>query len=92
MSRFHSTRVTVEKHFLQACRYVVLNAQRAGLCVHPRDWRWSSYPATVGLRKPPAFLKLDKLLGLFAPDRAQAMRRFAAFVADGLARPQPADP
>jgi putative transposase len=39
--RFHSF-VMDEPHLLAAVRYVALNPVRAGLCVRPEDWRWSS--------------------------------------------------
>jgi hypothetical protein len=43
---------------LRAHRYVVRNPVEAGLCATPADWRWSSYHATVGATRPPAFLDL----------------------------------
>jgi putative transposase len=89
MGRFHAVRVTVEAHFVEACRYVLLNATRAGICAHPREWRRSSYLASIGRAKPPPFLKLDRLLGIFGRDRATAHARFAAFVEDGLPMPRP---
>ncbi len=39
--RFHSF-VMDEQYLLAAVRYVELNPVRAKLCVHPRDWKWSS--------------------------------------------------
>jgi len=59
------------------------------MCAHPREWRRSSYLASIGRVKPPPFLKLDRLLGIFGGDRATAHARFAAFVEDGLLMPRP---
>lgn len=42
--RFHSF-VMDEKHLLASVRYVERNPVAAGLCHHPRDWRWSSAAA-----------------------------------------------
>ena len=43
--RYKSTVVDAES-YLQACsRYIELNPVRAGMVVHPRDYRWSSYRA-----------------------------------------------
>ncbi len=39
--RFHSF-VMDETHLLAAVRYVELNPVRAGLCMHPSEWPWSS--------------------------------------------------
>jgi putative transposase len=71
--------IVQETHFLEVCRYVVLNPVRAGLCQKPGQWRWSSYRATAGIVAPPAFLTLETTLGAFAdtvPLRRAAFRRF----------------
>ena len=39
--RFHSF-VMDERHLMSAARYIELNPVRAGLCMHPQDWQWSS--------------------------------------------------
>ena len=41
-ARFASWIVDTEEYALAACRYVVLNPVRAGLCDRPEDWRWSA--------------------------------------------------
>ncbi len=64
--RFYSDLVETDAHFLEACRYVVLNPVRAGICDDPAAYRWSSYRATVGKEVPPEFLTtatLGELLG-----------------------------
>src|SRR5215469_5219135 len=47
--RFKAILVQKESHFLEVCRYVVLNPVRARSVVTPQQWRWSSYGATAGL-------------------------------------------
>ena len=54
-----------EEQFLQAARYVVLNAVEAGICARPEQWRWSSYRATVGLERAPEWLDVAGLLAHF---------------------------
>jgi REP element-mobilizing transposase RayT len=44
--RFWSRRIRDDGWLLRACLYVVLNPVAAGLCAHPRDWRWSPTPAS----------------------------------------------
>lgn len=39
--RFASWVVETEEHRRAACRYVLLNPVRAGLCERSEDWRWS---------------------------------------------------
>lgn len=84
--RYRSTRVERESHLLELCRYLDLNAVRAGICRLPRDWRWSSYRATVGLAPRPPFLAVDRVLRPFGRDLRRAVVRYAVFVADGLPR------
>jgi len=62
--RFYAREITSDAHLLEACRYVVLNPVRAGLCEHPADWRWSSYRACAGFEPPQPFLALDPMLDL----------------------------
>jgi hypothetical protein len=82
--RYHTELVETDGHFLAVLRYIALNPVRAGLCTHPADWRWSSYPAVIGLAAPQPFLDLESVLQLFGRDPAVARRRLQAFVEDGL--------
>lgn len=81
--RYYAGAIDREAHFFAACRYVVLNPVRAGLCRHPAAWPWSSYRATAGLTSPPAFLHTELLYEYFGGTPAAASR-YAQFVADGL--------
>ena len=83
--RYHSTLVEGEGHFLELFRYIALNPVRAGLCRHPADWRWSSYPASIGWASPQPFLDLERVLRLFSEDPAAGRSRLQAFVEGGLA-------
>jgi len=80
--RFHTVLVGDEGHLLEACRYVVLNPLRAGICTRPAAWPWSSYRATAGLSSRPAFLTLTTILSSFARDTANAVAAYRAFVDD----------
>jgi REP element-mobilizing transposase RayT len=68
-SRFHSVPIERESHLVQACLYVAENPVRAGLCVEPEDWFWSSCRASLGLAPRPGFLASLDDFGL-----ANAMR------------------
>jgi hypothetical protein len=76
--RFGSNEVLDEAYALGVVRYALLNPVRAGLCRHPREWRWSSYGATVGLRPKPRFLSLDWMSDFISPTG------FAAYVEEAL--------
>jgi REP element-mobilizing transposase RayT len=83
--RYGSTLIKSEPHLLAACRYVVLNPTRAGLCRRPEDWPWSSYRATVGVEAAPTYLETDWLLAQFSDDQAEAQSLYRDFVREGMA-------
>jgi len=39
--RFESRVIESEEHLAAACRYVVLNPVRAGICAAPHEWPWN---------------------------------------------------
>ena len=41
--RFDSRLIESEKHFNKTLNYIALNPVKAGLCVHPAEWPWSSF-------------------------------------------------
>jgi REP element-mobilizing transposase RayT len=86
--RYTSNEITTDAYLLGACRYVVLNPVRAGLCSHPREWRWSSYRASAGLEPPRRFHARDVLLGhvreLFATPTSDGHAVYRAFIEAGL--------
>jgi REP-associated tyrosine transposase len=79
--RFFSVQLTRDSHFLEACRYVVLNPVRAGLCRSPAEWQWSSYRACAGFTFSPSFLAAGELLQMFGNRPSEAAARYRAFVA-----------
>ncbi len=81
--RFAAARIAHAGHLLEACRYVVLNPVRAGICDSPESWRWSSYRACAGLEFAPSFLAESQLLGLFGGNADRARRAYRAFVREG---------
>jgi putative transposase len=40
--RFHTRVIETQEHLEAACRYVLENPVRAGLCASPADWPWSA--------------------------------------------------
>lgn len=79
--RFKAQVMQRDGYFLEACRYVVLNAVRAGLVKNVEDWVWSSYAATAGLAPCPQWLTTSSILGA----RTSAMRQeYRAFIAAGV--------
>ena len=83
-ARFHSPRLETDAHLLLACRYVVRNPVRAGLCAAPAGWRWSSFRATAGHAPAPALLALDDLLPHFGPTAESARAAYRTFAEEPL--------
>jgi REP element-mobilizing transposase RayT len=79
-ARFRSILIDEGRYFLAACRYVVRNPIRAGICDRPAEYRWSSYRGTAGSAAPELPLALDRLLGAFAPTLLLARAAYRRFV------------
>ncbi|PTN38240.1 transposase [Desulfonatronum sp. SC1] len=87
--RFKSIVVDKDSHLLELCRYVVLNPVRAGMARHPKEYPWSSYCATAGLKKKSDFLSTDWILAQFGNDRKQAQLEYQRFVLAGISEESP---
>jgi putative transposase len=85
--RFKGILVQKDSHFLEVCRYVVLNPVGAKMVGHPRQWRWSSYRATAGSTQPHACLTVDDILSHFGQRKAAAQKKYAEFVQAGIGNP-----
>jgi putative transposase len=82
--RYKALLVEKGSHLLELCRYVVLNPVRAKMVKKPREWKWSSYRATVGIDKKDAWLTTDWVLGHFAGKRTKAQKQYVKFVLEGM--------
>lgn len=80
-ARYRSPLIETERHAIRVCSYIPVNPVAAGLCDAPESWPWSSYAATIGLRKPVWFLDDDWALNHFDDrHRNVARRRYRAYV------------
>ena len=77
--RFWARAVRTEADLLTTARYLELNPVRARLVAHPRQWRWSSYRAHVGLDAPPPFLT-SLVHHVFAPRPQLGRQVWEAYV------------
>ena len=82
--RFKGILVQKDSHFLEVCRYVVLNPVRAKTISHPRHYKWSSYQATAGIAYAHPSLTADEILGHFGQRRAAAREEYREFIQDGI--------
>jgi REP element-mobilizing transposase RayT len=83
--RFKGILIQKESHYLEVCRYVVLNPVRAKAVKQPREWPWSSYRATGGLAPVPRCLTVDELLSQFGQKRGPAQEKYRQYVGEGVA-------
>lgn len=84
---FYGGQLTSEASVVEACRYIDLNAPRAGLCHAPEDWPWSGHAALVGLGRPRDFHNPEDLLELLDRSPGRARASYRTFVLEGLASP-----
>ena len=85
--RYKAILVERESYLLELSRYVVLNPVRATMVKYTRQWRWSSYQATIGNEPPPPWLQTDWLLSQFGSQRARQIERYIEFVQQGIRSP-----
>ena len=84
--RFWSRRICDEVWLFRACLYVVLNPVAAGLCGHPRDWRWCSYSRTVDGDPDSYAAGEELLLEMFGDTPREARHNYARVVDDAVER------
>ncbi len=69
--RFKSCLSQSESYVLACYRYIELNPVRAGMCAHPREYRWSSYRANAEQARDPLVTAHDEYRGLGATGDAR---------------------
>ena len=85
--RFKAVLVQKDSHFLEVCRYVVLNPVRAKTVRHPRQWKWSSYCETIGMASAHDCLTVEEILSHFGLRKAIAQEKYCEFVQAGIGSP-----
>src|SRR5215813_8642796 len=85
--RFKGILVQKDSHFMEVCRYVVLNPVRAKAVSHPGQWKWSSYRATAGRMSAHGCLTVEEVLSHFGQRKAIAEQRYCEFVQAGIDSP-----
>jgi putative transposase len=82
-NRFGAVRQETESQLLWTLRYTVMNPVESGLCATPGEWPWSSYGASIGHDRAPAFLDVNRLLMHFGDVSHRAMALYRSHI-DGL--------
>lgn len=82
--RYKAILIERDSYLLELLRYVVLNPVRAAMVKDVRQWKWSSYHATVGAAPTPPWLHTAWLLDQFGKQRARQIARYIDFVRQGV--------
>jgi REP-associated tyrosine transposase len=78
--RYKAILVDRDAYALELSRYIHLNPVRAGMCLRPEEYAWSSYRNYVGQQAAPGWLRREEVLGHFGGDE----KRYQRFVEEGL--------
>jgi len=84
--RFKGILMQKESHFLEVCRYVVLNPLRARSVKQPGQWKWSSYRATAGTAAAHRCLTVEEILSQLGQRKARGKRSTEHLLAMGSMR------
>jgi REP element-mobilizing transposase RayT len=77
--RYWSEQLEDEARYFAALRYVVRNPTRAGIPGPLTSHVWTSYPASLGLDRPPIRIAREEVLGMFDDRPAEAVAAYRAF-------------
>ena len=78
--RYWSRRKETPDALLEAFRYVAQNPVAAGLVQRAEDWRWSSYPQTIGVSDTFGFVDAADVLAEFRTTPIAQIRGLRRFV------------
>ena len=75
-----------DSYLLELVRYIHLNPARSKIVTDPVDYAWSSHRDYLnsGTAKGAAMVQSEGILNQFAPNLAQARRKYQEFVLDGI--------
>lgn len=85
--RYKAILVEKDNYLLELSRYIVLNPVRARKVRSAKDWKWSSYRATAGLKENEPYLTTDFVLSCFSDNKSIAQQRYRKFVQQGKNQP-----
>jgi len=80
--RYRAMLVDTEAYALEISRYIHRNPVRASLAEEPEGYRWSSYAAYLGIRRPDTYLHTAFLLSRFEGDINRKRKLFRQFTMD----------
>jgi len=82
--RFYCSLVLKEPYFWELAAYIDLNAVRAGLAEHPKDYQWSSYLAYFQKEYKDILVDRDRFLRYGGMDLESARLSYLEFIEEKL--------
>jgi len=82
--RYKALLIDADSYLLELIRYIHLNPVRAGMVRSPDEYPWSSHSSYCGGSPCPPWLTMDWALAQFARTSEAAIKRYRAFIEDGL--------
>lgn len=79
--RYWARLLDAPRHLAVLVRYIHLNPVRAAMVADPREYRWSSHAAYLGLRSPPRLLAIEPLMTHFGAPDETARKAYLQFMA-----------
>jgi REP element-mobilizing transposase RayT len=87
-ARFHSLPVQVDRYYKVVCRYIALNAVRAGIVEKPEDYPWCNYGRLIeGVHDPLA--SGGMILDYFGSEPQIQRERYQRFVEEVINQHEP---
>ncbi|MEJ5167241.1 MAG: transposase, partial [Thermoanaerobaculia bacterium] len=87
--RYKAILVEKERYLLELIRYINLNPVRAGLAEDPLEWKWSSLPYILNIKKKLPFLSEDFIFMQFSEEKSRAIKLVKEFIYAGIKRQSP---
>ncbi|MCK5121593.1 MAG: transposase [Methylococcales bacterium] len=87
--RYKAILVEKESYLLELTRYIVLNPVRAKMVHFAKEWKWSSYRATINESTLPSWLHTHWILSGFGQTKGIAIDAYKRFVSEGKGQSSP---
>lgn len=87
--RYKGVLVQKENYLLELARYIVLNPVRARMVREAKDWPWSSYQQTAGMKSNESWLTTEWLLSAFSNKLGLSQEKYKEFIGQGKNQPSP---
>jgi putative transposase len=82
--RYHATAIEADAHLFRCMAYIDLNMVRAGVVIHPKEWKYCGYNEIVGTRKRRLVIDWPSLMILFNMNDRAEIGQYYSLLIEGL--------